>query len=501
MKLRSKILIFLLTTLLVLVVLISLLFVMILRLKFNYDDSLNPNSQRGFASIDNSVKYISVKTERDCKEIRSFIEERKDISAIIEALEKKQEDLRQKSSYVYLFSGEKLLYGANLSLLEDLKTYFYPPQIPMKGSLYICKEERQYLIRGKRVELPKQEPLSFFIISDIAEVDEKSKAVFSEVFVSMVICLFLAGVMIAVWMNQKIIRPINDLKQMTRSIVKGDLDTEIRRNNNDEVSELCNDFDDMRIHIKGLLEKNLDTEKTMREMMVNISHDLRTPLTAIKGYTMGLLEGVASTPEKQEKYLKTLGIKTDEMEVLIEELSTFAKLDLNYVPYHFMIVCLDDYLQAGIRSEKTDFELQDIKILYTRNLRREVMVRIDPVQFDKVMNNILSNAKKYRKPGVTSVVHIKTFEEGEWVRIDVEDNGKGIKEEHISHIFERFYRVDGSRSVRSGGSGLGLSIAEKIIEKHEGKIEVISQFKVGTTIRIYLKKVDREKGMMEGDNR
>lgn len=189
------------------------------------------------------------------------------------------------------------------------------------------------------------------------------------------------------------------------------------------------------------------------------------------------------------------------MEVLIEELSTFAKLDLNYVPYHFMIVCLDDYLQAGIRSEKTDFELQDIKILYTRNLRREVMVRIDPVQFDKVMNNILSNAKKYRKPGVTSVVHIKTFEEGEWVRIDVEDNGKGIKEEHISHIFERFYRVDGSRSVRSGGSGLGLSIAEKIIEKHEGKIEVISQFKVGTTIRIYLKKVDREKGMMEGDNR
>lgn len=88
MKLRSKILIFLLTTLLVLVVLISLLFVMILRLKFNYDDSLNPNSQRGFASIDNSVKYISVKTERDCKEIRSFIEERKDISAIIEALEK-----------------------------------------------------------------------------------------------------------------------------------------------------------------------------------------------------------------------------------------------------------------------------------------------------------------------------------------------------------------------------------------------------------------------------
>lgn len=146
------------------------------------------------------------------------------------------------------------------------------------------------------MELPKQEPLSFFIISDIAEVDEKSKAVFSEVFVSMVICLFLAGVMIAVWMNQKIIRPINDLKQMTRSIVKGDLDTEIRRNNNDEVSELCNDFDDMRIHIKGLLEKNLDTEKTMREMMVNISHDLRTPLTAIKGYTMGLLEGVASTP-------------------------------------------------------------------------------------------------------------------------------------------------------------------------------------------------------------
>ena len=243
----------------------------------------------------------------------------------------------------------------------------------------------------------------------------------------------------------------------------------------------------MREHIHRLLEDNRAKKQMTREMIVNISHDLKTPLTVIKGYAEGLREGVANTPMKQGKYLSIIYSKAVEMNSLIDELSTYAKIDADAISYNFISVDINEYLEEGFEEIKTDLEINNFDVYFHPYKGGSLNAIADAEKLKRVINNLISNSKKYASKDRKGRIDIRVEAVQKFVMISVEDNGIGIPKERLARVFERLYRVDESRNSKIGGSGLGLAIVKKIIEDHSGRVWAESNDGDGTKIVILLK--------------
>lgn len=316
--------------------------------------------------------------------------------------------------------------------------------------------------------------------------------------ITMILVLTLTGLVLIIWLYRSIIRPLNLLTMATNKIKDGDLDFTLptEPESTDELEQLCEDFEDMRIQLKKQIDTRLQYEKDTIELISNISHDLKTPLTAIKGYTEGILDGVADTPEKQKKYLKTIYTKASDMTVLVDELSFFSKIDSNIVPYNFRIFCADDFFNDCVEEMSLDTEVKNVTLDYISKLRKGQRIIADLEQLRRVMNNLIGNSVKYMDKDSGSIV-ILAEDYDDYVRISVQDNGSGIDEKDIPYIFDRFYRADSSRNSKKGGSGLGLAITKKIIEDHNGKIDVRSAPGKGTCISFTLLKEESPNASLE----
>lgn len=233
-----------------------------------------------------------------------------------------------------------------------------------------------------------------------------------------------------------------------------------------------------------------EAEELMREVVGNISHDLKTPLTAIRGYSQGILDGIAATPERNAKYVTTIRNKADDMSALVDELSFFAKIYKNDIQYEFVQVDANEYFSQCISSLSLDLETKCIDLVYQYLAEKNAQILVDKGKFKRVVNNIVGNAAKYMKEG-HGFVFVRVVDEEENIVVQVMDNGVGIKEEEIPMIFDRFYRTDSSRNSSTGGSGLGLSIARKIVDDHKGKIWAESKRGEGTRISFSLPKCRR----------
>ncbi|MBR4343670.1 MAG: HAMP domain-containing histidine kinase [Lachnospiraceae bacterium] len=307
--------------------------------------------------------------------------------------------------------------------------------------------------------------------------------------VTLVLIITTTGLVLVIWLYRSIIRPLNLLTVATNKIKDGDLDFSLptEPESTDELEQLCEDFEEMRIQLKKQIDARLQYEKDTIELISNISHDLKTPLTAIKGYTEGILDGVADTPEKQNKYLKTIYTKASDMAVLVDELSFFSKIDTNIVPYNFKIFCADDFFDDCVEEMSLDTEVKNVTLDYISKLTAGQRIIADLEQLRRVMNNLIGNSVKYMDKESGSIV-ILSEDIGDFVKISVQDNGRGIEEKDIPYIFDRFYRADSSRNSKKGGSGLGLAITKKIVEDHGGTIDVRSIPGKGTCISFTLLK-------------
>ena len=222
-------------------------------------------------------------------------------------------------------------------------------------------------------------------------------------------------------------------------------------------------------------------------LLSNISHDLRTPLTAIKGYVEGIRDGVASSPEKLDKYIRTIYNKTMDMDRLLDELTFYTKIDTNRIPYNFAKINVNEYFGDCVEEVGLDMETRGIEFRYQTKVADSVCVIADPEQMKRVINNIIGNSLKYldKKPGRIS---IEIRDQGDFILTSIEDNGSGIAKQDLPKIFDRFYRTDASRNSSRGGSGIGLSIVKKIIEDHGGRIWATSTEGVGTGMHFELRK-------------
>ena len=335
------------------------------------------------------------------------------------------------------------------------------------------------------------------VIHELTKEDVMIGAMISKRFMgylalAMAVILILTSALITAWVNQDIYKPIKELSIAMRRIAEGDFDYRLTGKQEGEVGRLYDNYEQMRLQLKENAEEKLQNEKKSKELVSNISHDLKTPITSIKGYVEGIMDGVADTPEKMDKYIKTIYNKANDMDRLINELTTYSGIDSNKIPYHFHVLNIADYFQDCVEEVGLDLEQKDIQLNYTNLAPADTCIVADPEQLKKVINNIISNSVKYMGHD-KGIIDMRILDEGESVKIEIEDNGKGIASKDIGNIFERFYRTDSSRNSLQGGSGIGLSIVKKIIEDHGGYVWATSKEGEGTCMHFVIRKYTEKK--------
>ena len=213
-------------------------------------------------------------------------------------------------------------------------------------------------------------------------------------------------------------------------------------------------------------------KKTKQDMISGISHDLKTPLTSIKGYVKGIKDGIADSKEKQEKYLDVAYKKACEMDMLIERLLYFSRVENGQITYEMRNISVRKLLEQYIKVQ--EFELKEKGIKLNSKIETDSNINVDIIQMNRVFDNIIQNSIKYANISnleISIYAHNKNNE----LEIEIKDNGKGISEEKLDKIFDEFYRGDESRTnTNVEGNGIGLYVCKYIIEKHKGSIKALN---------------------------
>jgi signal transduction histidine kinase len=289
------------------------------------------------------------------------------------------------------------------------------------------------------------------------------------VLVIALIIIILTNGILSSRVAKSLIEPLDLLSYGAGQIEEGNLDFEMNYQGEDEFAKVCADFDKMRIRLKESVQMQLKYEENRKELVVGISHDLRTPLTTIKGYVKGLKDGVANTPEKCERYHDIIYNKACDMDMLVDKLFLFSKLDTGKFPFHFEKVYCNEFLKSFFISALEEFERKGLNLLYENNCSDNIIINIDLEEMNRVLMNILENSAKYKTNDYGNV-KVTVNKHGDNIILKIKDDGPGVLEENLSRLFVSFYREDAARTNPSEGSGLGLSIAEHIVKAHDGAI-------------------------------
>ncbi|ABB14272.1 sensor histidine kinase [Carboxydothermus hydrogenoformans] len=397
-----------------------------------------------------------------------------------------EKKLVNHQTYLVVKKGKDLIYASELmreqKLLEKLPAFGNPEE---EGAIK-APDGKRYLLKQVDFYFSDKTPGSIYFITDVENVRKILTRFSITMLVVFLLILVATNGTLTFLVSRSILKPLSQLKQASEQIKNGNLDFTVKNSAKDEIGELFVAFEEMRKRLKESEELKKQYEENRKELIANISHDLKTPITAIKGYVEGIRDGVADSPEKLSRYVDTIYRKILEVDGLIDELFLFSKLDLKKLPFNFEKVNLNRYLSDV--AEELEFDLRKKGIELKLHLPcQQVFVWADREKLKRVINNIVDNSVKFMDKENSQVV-INVKDEEKRVIIEIADNGRGIPLDAIPKIFERFYRVDSARTGTSG-SGLGLSIAAKIIEEHGGEIWANSVLNEGTTISFTLKKL------------
>lgn len=438
-----------------------------------------------------SIRVFSHLTESVQLEIDQLVNHGADKLLDEEFVSDMNDKLSKTHSFMAILRGQELIYTGNPDM-----TYELVSEIKSFEELGTTSDWGNYL-DGDTEHLIKQRKFYFsdgmegkiLLVTNVVEVIPEVKSMFLEILVASGIILILTAAIMIAWVYGSIWKPLSQLQEATKQIRDGNLDFTLEVEDDDEIGQLCQNFEEMRIRLKETTEEKIQYDKESKELISNISHDLKTPITAIKGYAEGILDGVASSPEKLERYIRTIYNKANDMDRLIAELTFYSKIDTNKIPYEFAKINVSDYFGDCIDEVGLDLEARGVELGYFNYVDEDVLVIADAEQIKRVVNNIIGNSLKYmdKKKGI---INIRILDVGDFVQVEIEDNGKGIGQKELPYIFDRFYRTDSSRNSATGGSGIGLSIVKKIIEDHGGKIWATSKLGIGTEIHFVLRKIN-----------
>ncbi|MBO5495165.1 MAG: HAMP domain-containing histidine kinase [Eubacterium sp.] len=304
-----------------------------------------------------------------------------------------------------------------------------------------------------------------------------------------IVLLFIISIVtISFITSQTIVKPIKKISVGAEEIAKGNLDYNIDYESTNELGQMADSFNNMRVRLSASLENQRKAEEERRELVAGIAHDLRTPLTSVKGYAEGLRDGIASTPEKQRLYINTICSSIDDTEKTLDDLLAYSKLELKSFSLNPERVYINEFFKDGAEEIKTALEAVDFDFNYISTCSDDTVLMLDSDRFTRVIRNIISNSIKYKREGVKGKVELHINEYERSVIIEITDNGIGVDKESLPKIFDTMYRADRARSGVSEGSGLGLSICRQIVELHGGTIWATGNYGQGLSIFISMPK-------------
>ena len=401
-------------------------------------------------------------------------------------LKKLNERLSNHSSYLLVKKDWQNIYSGlpkEGNYKDDLN---YSPKDGKDESLYVM-DEQPYHILQTNFTFSDGSVGQVLIYTNVAQIVPQIKKLVAQIIITSLLILFAGSFIAMFWLYKSIVHPLNKLKTAAENIKDGNLDFSVESDSRDEIGELCRSFEEMRLRLKDNAEEKIEGEKENKTLISNIAHDLKTPITAVKGYAEGLMDGVADTPEKRDKYIRTIYNKANEMDTLLNELTLYAKIDTNRIPYNFAKINVSEYFNDCVEEIGLDLETKNIRLAYFNYVDENVLIIADPEQLRRVIHNIIGNSIKYldKQQGF---INIRIKDVGDFIQVEIEDNGRGISARDLPYIFDRFYRADASRNSATGGSGIGLSIVKKIIEDHGGKIWATSKESIGTVMYFVIRK-------------
>lgn len=441
-----------------------------------------------YGYLSNSVQLLNRFTREIYQELQETSEASPQKFAEDSFLEQVNARLEGKASYLIVRKAGELSYigrNASTALLTQLPDFGSADENVNAGTYMDIGE--QVLVKQIDFLFPDRSEGSAFIVTRMEEVVPEIKDLAVDAIVSIIIILIFTACMLSAWIHTSLMKPIKKLQVAAQNIKEGNLDFTIEAEGSDEIGELCKDFEEMRQRLKESTEEKMRAEQESKTLISNIAHDLKTPITAVKGYAEGILDGVADSPEKREKYLRTIYSKASEMDTLINELTLYSKIDTNRIPYNFAKINVSDYFNDCIEELGLDLEAKGVGLAYFNYADEDTVIIADPEQLRRVINNIVGNSCKYfdKQKGL---INIRIKDVGDFIQVELEDNGRGIAARDLPYIFDRFYRTDASRNSATGGSGIGLSIVKKIIEDHGGKIWATSKESIGTVMYFVIRK-------------
>lgn len=483
MKLKTRLFVAFLTLTVVptIITFVVMVFVGYSKVK-DIEESYHRKSE-GFEIIFNPIQYYMGLTDESYNVLVQIVEIAPEKLEDEEYLKEVNEDLMKNHSFLVVEKASEVIFSNNFKTSKMQGYYTFDESLEKS----INKNRMLTFAREISFNYPSGEEGKLYVVTYLNDNIISLRKLFVLMTNVMIGILILSIALIAVNLYRSIALPIAQIKEATQKIKEGNLDFEIKVNAVKEIEELADDFVEMRERLKFQAEEKIKYDSESKELISNISHDLKTPITAVKGYVEGIIDGVADTPEKMDKYIKTIYNKANEMDRLINELTFYSKIDTNRIPYTFTKINVESYFNDCIEEVGLDLESKNIELTYVNYTPVNTQIIADAEQLKRVINNIVGNSIKYLdKP--KGFINIRIKDDKDFIQLEIEDNGKGIGESDLPYIFDRFYRTDASRNSAKGGSGIGLSIVKKIIEDHGGEIWATSKELTGTVMYFKLRK-------------
>ena len=443
-----------------------------------------------YKSLSNTAEIVNHLSNEQAEVMQKVAEEEPYKFEDIVYLDEMNKELQEMHSYLLVKEGKRVTYyGCETYPAEVVKRLERYENFNSGSSDSVYMGGRvQALVKQVSFQTDTVKDGSAFIISNIFATLPQLRELFKNMLVTVIVILAATALGLTWWIYRGVIAPLDRLRTATRRIKEGDLNFSVSTEGVSEIADLCQDFEDMRRRLKENAEEKVAFDRESKELISNISHDLKTPITAVKGYVEGIMDGVANTPEKMERYIKTVYNKANEMDRLINELTFYSKMDTNKIPYTFNKIYVTEFFDDCAEDLNVELSSKNVEFSYSNYVEPEVMVIADAEQIKRVVNNIVSNSLKYTGEGKQKRINLRVKDVGDFIQVEIEDNGKGISAKDLPNIFDRFYRTDASRNSSKGGSGIGLSIVKKIMEDHGGKVWATSKENIGTVMYFVLRK-------------
>ncbi len=269
--------------------------------------------------------------------------------------------------------------------------------------------------------------------------------------------------------TKDIVLPLKKLENCAQEIAHGNLNFELKSKSGNEIGRVMRSYEKMRFELKKSITNQLDMEENRKQLLSNITHDLKTPITSIKGYIQGIRDGVANDPDKLSKYLDVIYNKSVDMNAMIDDLFLFSKLDLRKEPFNKDYVDVNGFYESCIQELHLELDGNGVELTSECRITEGLKAFMDSQKIKRVILNVINNSMKFMDKE-QKLLNMAFLELEDSLVVKIRDNGIGIDREELINIFDRFYRTDPSRNSNTGGSGLGLAIARQIVEQHNGTI-------------------------------